>query len=75
MYAWIYLLLVFILGCAVGGILSALLFRAKLRVYKRLIEKYLDSVNLPSTSRKARSKREMLDRQQDMRQSTQQGSE
>jgi len=56
MYAWMDLVLVFILGFVLGGILSVLHFRSQLKVYKRFIESRLDSVNLPLVSRVFRSR-------------------
>lgn len=74
MYAWIDLLLVFALGCALGGILAQLRFRSKLKVYKQFIERHLDSVNLPLASRVFRSKPGMSARKQDLHQAANQGT-
>ena len=67
MYAWMDLFLVFILGCALGGILATLLFRAKLSVYKKFIESRLDSLNLPIANRVFRLGRVSHEQQEDAR--------
>ena len=57
MYAWMDLVLVFILGCVLGGILSVLRFRSQLKMYKQFIESRLDSVNLQMVSQVFQSRR------------------
>ena len=67
MHAWMDLVLAFILGCVLGGILSVLRFRSQLRLYKHYIESRLDSVNLQLVSQVFKSRRGGAARKQDSR--------
>ena len=51
---WIDLAVVFSSGCILGGIFTALWLRGKLEVYRRLVERHLDSIDLRGVSPGAR---------------------